>query len=103
MMRENQLEESGGEAMTLQIEELGSGTRLRVLSLISKHGPINICLLSRKAGMNHTQLERHIERLVGMGLVAEKRYGTLRIIKASFNSFSIQFKRGLGVKMAVQR
>lgn len=103
MMRENQLEESLGEAMTLQIEELGSGTRLRVLSLIAKHGSINISLLARKAGMNHTQLERHIEKLVGMGLVEEKRYGALRIIKASFSSFSVQFKKGLGIKMLIQR
>ncbi len=53
MLRENQLEESTGETMNLQLEDLGSVGLLRVLETVTKHGPLNISLLGRKTGLNH--------------------------------------------------
>jgi len=99
MQRKNRLEGSTGEAMTLQLEDFGSVGILKVLKIISKYGPLNISLLTRKADMNHTSVDRHVRRLSEMGLVYEKRYGQIRMIKPAFNSFNIQFKKGLDVKL----
>lgn len=99
MMREKPLEASAGEAMTLQLEDLGSAGILRVLETVSKFGPLNISLLSRKTGLNHTSVDGHVKRLIEKGLVAEKRYGAIRMIKPAFDSFAVVFKRGMNVKL----
>ena len=99
MQRKNLLEGSMGEAMTLQLEDLGSVGILRVLRIVAKYGPLNVSLLTRKADMNHSSVDRHVKRLVEMGLVYERRYGQIRMIKPAFNSFNIQFKKGLDVKI----
>ena len=99
MQRKNQLMGSMGEAMTLQLEDFGSVGILKVLKIVSKYGPLNISLLARKADMNHSGVERHVTRLAEMGLLIEKRYGSIRMIKPAFNSFNIQFKKGLDVKL----
>lgn len=88
-----------GEAMTLQLEDFGSIGILRVLRIVSKYGPLNISLLTRKADMNHSSVDKHVNSLSEMGLVYEKRYGQIRMIKPAFNLFNIQFKKGLDVKL----
>jgi len=99
MQRKNWLEGSTGEAMTLQLEDFGSVGILKVLRIVAKYGPLNISLLTRKADMNHSSVDRHVKKLSEMGLVYQKRYGQIRMIKPAFNSFNIQFKKGLDVKL----
>ena len=99
MQRKKRLKGSTGEAMTLQLEDFGSVGILKVLRIVAKYGPLNISLLTRKADMNHSSVDRHVKKLSEMGLVFQKRYGQIRMIKPTFNSFNIQFKKGLDVKL----
>ena len=65
---------------TIRIEDLGSIGILRTLTTVTQHGPLNISNLSRKTGLNHTSVDRHVKTLAKKGLVTEQRYGTIRIL-----------------------
>ena len=49
--------------------------------------------------MNYTSVDRHLERLKGMGLIAEKRYGKIRIFKVTFSTLTVVFEREQGVRV----
>ena len=98
LLREKQVEVSRGEAMTFDLDEFGVIGRLRVLKTVAKHGPLNITLLGRKTNMNHTSCDIHVKKLIEMGLIAETRYAAIRMIKPTFTTFSIDFKRGMDEK-----
>ena len=85
--------------MGLRLEEFGSVGRLKILETLSKDGGLNISQLSRKTGMNHTSVDRHVRRLMDMGLVTERRYGAIRMIEIAFESFIIRFRKKMGVSM----
>ena len=87
------------QAQIIRIEDLGSIGILRTLTTITHHGPINISHLSRKTGLNHTSVDRHVKTLTEKGLVTEKRYGAIRMIKPSFDTLTVTFKRGMNVKI----
>ena len=87
---------------TIHLEDLGSVGMLRTLNTIAIHGPLNISLLARKTGMNHSNVDRHVKKLVKIGLIIENHYGSLRILKPAFSSFTIQFKKSLGVKLSIE-
>ena len=99
MTAQKQVEESRGGAMTLGLTDLGSVGILRVLETVTKQGTINISHLSRKTGLNHTGVDSHVRKLVELGLLEEKRYGSIRMIKPSFDSLAVVFKKGIGVKL----
>ena len=101
MTAQKQVEASKGGVMTLNLTDLGSVGILRVLETVTKQGTINISHLSRKTGLNHTGVDNHVKKLVELGLVEEKRYGTIRMIKPAFHTFNIRFKRAIGVTMQI--
>ena len=101
MTAQKQVEESKGEAMTLNLTDLGSVGIMKVLETVTEQGAINISHLSRKTGLNHTGVDRHVKKLVELGLVEEKRYGALRMIKPAFHEFTLRFKRGIGVTVKI--
>jgi DNA-binding transcriptional ArsR family regulator len=72
---------------------------MKVLECVTKQGSINISHLSRKTGLNHTGVDRHVKKLVGMGLLEEGRYGKLRMIRPAFDSLVVLFKKGMGVRI----
>jgi predicted transcriptional regulator len=84
---------------TIKLEDLGSIGILRILETVTKFGSINISHLSRKTGLNHTSCDIHVRKLVGMGLLEERRYGNLRMIKTVFDSLMVEFKKGFGVRI----
>ena len=86
---------------TIRIEDLGSIGILRTLTTITQHGPINISHLSRKTGLNYTSVDRHVKKLIRKGLVTERRYGAIRMIKPAFDTFTVTFKRGMNVKLNI--
>jgi len=102
MTAQKQVEASKGEAMTLDLDAFGSIGILRVLKMVTKYGPLNISLLGRKTNLNHTSCDNHVKKLIEMGLAQETRYGSLRMIKPTFTSFSILFKRGLDEKLIIK-
>ena len=87
------------QAPTIHIEDLGSIGILRTLTTITHHGPINISHISRKTGLNHTSVDRHVKTLTQKGLVTEQRYGVIRMIKPTFDTLTVTFKKGMNVKI----
>ncbi len=85
--------------MGLHLEEFGSVGRLKILETLSEDGGLNISQLSRRTGMNHTSVDRHVKKLTDMGLVIEKRYGNIRMVEVAFESFIIRFRKKTGVSM----
>lgn len=70
-----------------------------MLATVTKHGPLSISQLGRKSGLNHTSCDIHVRKLVELGLVEERWYGKLRMIRSSFDSFAVVFKKGMGVRI----
>ncbi len=60
--------------------------RIRILKILLKYGEANITKIAREAGLNHSSTEKHLRKLVELGLVSEERYGRLRIFRINFSS-----------------
>jgi predicted transcriptional regulator len=103
MTAQKQVEESTGEAMTLSLTDLGSIGIMKVLETVTKQGSINISHLSRKTGLNHSSCDVHVKKLVSIGLLEERRYGNLRMIKPTFDSLAVVFKKGFGVRITLMK
>ena len=84
-------------------EILGSRGRIRVLEVLAESGELNISEISRRTGLNYTSVERHLSKLVELGLLREKRYGKIRIFKAVFSSLNIRFEQGSPVRVEVSK
>jgi DNA-binding transcriptional ArsR family regulator len=93
------LEQDIDHSPSIKLESLGSVGILRVLECVTKQGSINISHLSRKTGLNHGGVDRHVKKLVELGLVEERWYGKLRMIRPTFDSLVVLFKKGLGVRI----
>jgi len=78
---------------------LGSRGRVRVLRVLSEWGELNITEVGRKAGLNYTSVQRHLEMLKEMGLIREKRYGKIRIFEVSFKTLTVRFERNVGARV----
>jgi predicted transcriptional regulator len=103
MTAQKQVEASKGEAMTLNLSDLGSIGIMKVLETVTKQGSINISHLSRKTGLNHSSCDVHVKKLVSFGLFEERRYGNLRMIRPSFDSLVVVFKKGFGVRITLKK
>ena len=78
-----------------QAEELlGSRGRVRTLQVRAESGELNISEVSRRTGLNYTSVERHLAKLVKLGLVKEKRYGKIRIFQTLFQTLTVRFEKG---------
>ncbi len=78
-----------------QAEELlGSRGRVRTLQVLAESGELNISEVSRRTGLNYTSVERHLVKLVKLGLVKEKRYGKIRIFQTLFQTLTVRFEKG---------
>jgi DNA-binding transcriptional ArsR family regulator len=80
---------------------LGSKGRIRVLRVLTESRELNISEVGRRAGMNYTSVERHLEALTKMGLLNEKRYGKIRIFEITFDNLSISFERHKGIRIEI--
>ena len=81
---------------------LGSRGRIRVLKILSESGDLNVSEVSRRSGLNYTSVERHLTKLLQLGLVKEKRYGRIRIFTILFQTLTIRFEKGgeLGIEIS---
>ena len=84
--------------MAIVEEVFGSKERIKILRVMSECVELKISDVVRKAGMNHSSTERHLEKLKEMGLVGERRDGPIRIFEIAFNKVAVVFVRGQGVK-----
>jgi DNA-binding transcriptional ArsR family regulator len=96
--------------MVIQLSEsdfledvFGSRGRIRVLRALVEEGEMNISLLARRTGMNHTSVDRHCEKLRELGLIREKRYDRIRVLEVGFQEFEVRLKRGYGLDMIVDK
>jgi len=55
--------------------------------------------------MNYGNVDHHVKGLVEMGLVEEKRYGSMgiRMLSPVAQRVSIQLKKGAGLKIEVEK
>ncbi|MCW4051249.1 MAG: winged helix-turn-helix domain-containing protein [Candidatus Bathyarchaeota archaeon] len=76
--------------------------RVRVLDIILMEGEVNISHLARKAGMDHNATSGHVDSLVELGLVRERRVGRERVIMPCVSSVEIRFEKRQGMRVTVQ-
>ena len=91
----------------MSIEILGSRPKIKILSLLLEEEEVNITALVRKSGLGYRTVEHHLKELQELGLVAEKRFGRIRIVKlegndpriASLRRFLTEWRFGRGFRM----
>lgn len=57
--------------------------RRLILNVLNEYGEVNITKLAKLTGLTHRVLEKHIKELLEKGLIEERRYGKLRLIRLS--------------------
>jgi DNA-binding transcriptional ArsR family regulator len=66
----------------LEVEEVFSSYgRMKILNIVLASGELNISEITRRSGLSHTSVEKHLEFLVGSGLITEKRFNRIRIFR----------------------
>lgn len=69
---------------------LGSKTKVRILRVLVKYGEINMTALSREALAPYLFTRDYVTKLKKYGLVEEKKFGRIRIIKLISNDIRVQ-------------
>ena len=69
---------------------LGSKSKIRILATLIKHREINIASLVKICGSGYTAIERSLKDLEKIGIITEKRFGRIRIIKLTENDKRVQ-------------
>lgn len=69
---------------------LSSRGRVRVLRVLLSAGELNISELVKRARLNHTAVDIHVEALKQVGLLEEKHFGRVRILKARLEDPRVQ-------------
>ncbi len=73
-----------GWSLTLEVERLFSSYgRTKVLNVMLESGELNISEITRRSGLSHTSAARHLEFLVGAGIITEKRFNRIRIFRVN--------------------
>ncbi len=58
---------------------LGSKGKVKILKVLMRLGEANITRIARETRLHHKYVEKHLNDLVNQGIVAEKRYGRIRM------------------------
>ena len=75
---------------------LGSTGKARILKLLADVQELNITAIARKTGLNHGRLSQHLHELKEFGVIAEKRYGRIKIYKINeLYEWNIKLKKFL--------
>jgi DNA-binding transcriptional ArsR family regulator len=73
------------------IEDIfGSKSKIKILATLVKLREINIAGLVRACDSGYTAIERSLKDLEKLGIVNEKRFGRIRIIKLVENDIRVQ-------------
>ncbi len=71
---------SSNDELNVELEGiLSSRGRVRILKLLAKEGELNISAISKKTKLNHSSVKSHLEFLVEVGLIKEKKFGRIKI------------------------
>jgi predicted transcriptional regulator len=60
---------------------LSSRGRVRILKILVGVGELNISEIARRAALNYTTTNQHLNALVKAGLIQEKDFGKIRIFR----------------------
>jgi len=72
---------------TLEIERLFSSYgRTKVLTIMLESGELNISEITRRSGLSHSSAAKHLEFLVGSGIITEKKFNRIRIFKVDYSN-----------------
>lgn len=75
---------------------LGSTGKARILKLLADVQELNITAIARKTKLNHGRLSQHLQELKELGVIAEKRYGRIKIYKINeLYEWNIKLKKFL--------
>lgn len=58
-----------------------SKVRIRILRALFKYREVNVTKLSKDLGINYKILTYHLEILEKLGIIEEKRFGRVRIVR----------------------
>lgn len=84
------------------LELVGSKAMIRVLKVLTEEGELHISEVTRRTRMNHVAVERCVKRLRDLGLLEERRYGRIRVLRPLFEELRITLKRGVGFKIEIR-
>ena len=62
-------------------EVLSSKGRIRILELLSEAMELNVTEIAKRVGLNYSTTNNHLKELEGAGLLAQKRFGRIRIYR----------------------
>jgi len=66
----------------MPIEDIFSSKgRVRILRILVEIEELNISEIARRAGLNYTTTNQHLQALENAGLVRHKRFGRIRIFR----------------------
>ena len=66
----------------MAIEDIFSSRgRVRILRILTQIGELNISEIARRAGLNYTTTNQHLQVLENAGLVRHKKFGRIRIFR----------------------
>ncbi|HYA55920.1 MAG TPA: winged helix-turn-helix domain-containing protein [Nitrososphaerales archaeon] len=60
---------------------MSSYGRTRVLTIMLETGELNISEITRRSGLSHSAVARHLEFLTRSGILTEKRFNRIRIFR----------------------
>ena len=61
--------------------------RIKILKLLVEKREVYITEIARKTCLNYSSLRKHLEALKRLGIIEEKRYGRIRLIKLRDNEY----------------
>ncbi len=71
----------------LQVEALFSSYgRVKIMSIMMESNELNISEITRRSGISHSSVEAHLEFLVAIGLLTEKRFNRIRIFRVNHSN-----------------
>ena len=66
-------------------EVFSSRGRVRILRVLLKLGEANITKIVKETGLHHYIVEYHLNKLINLGIIVEKRYGRSRVFAMNHN------------------
>ena len=67
-------------------EVFSSKGRIRILQLLVVHNELTVTQITNKTRLNHHTAMTHLQNLVSLGIIVEKRYGRIRIFALNYHS-----------------
>lgn len=80
----------------MQIEDiLSSRGRVRILRILTEIGELNISEIVRRAKLNYTTTNQHLQALETAGIICHKKFGRIRIFRLNEENPRVRFIKKL--------